>query len=219
MIRRCVATIIIASIGCAGANISQMPKFCQANVVGVGTVAVETDYLPRVLGCENNAASYEALKAQAVAARSYLYYRLLESGNIHDGTTDQVYRCDRPPTEEHRRAVAETARQALVYQGVQVAAFYVAGSLQLPPSCTAGTKDAYKTERFVTYNEGLSGEMVKQTSLGLIHTNNFANRGCMSQNGSNCLSDLGWDYESILQFYYGEDIQLTTMAGSCDDLR
>src|SRR5262245_46539904 len=59
---------------------------CSAEVTGSGTVDVETDYLPHVIACENGAASFEALRAQAIAARSYLYYKLETSGSIGDGT-------------------------------------------------------------------------------------------------------------------------------------
>ena len=40
--------------------------YCHATVLGRGVVEVEADYLPRVVTCENGAAGFEALMAQAV---------------------------------------------------------------------------------------------------------------------------------------------------------
>lgn len=184
-------------------------------VEGSGVVDVETDYLPNVINCENGAASFEALKAQAVAARSYLYYRLDRTGDIGDGTGDQVYTCNRTPTMAHFMAVEATSGQVLQYMGTQVAAFYVAGALQDGPSCTGGTTDPTNTERYVTYNQGKSGDGIDQTTLGLVNPSNLANRGCKSQNGADCLSDAGWTYDDIIRFYYGEDIELVAAEGPC----
>ena len=68
-----------------GARESALTAYCEALVTGVGVVSVEDDYLPRVVSCENGGAPLEALKAQAVAARSYLYYKLDRRGEIADG--------------------------------------------------------------------------------------------------------------------------------------
>lgn len=194
---------------------SLLTAYCEVPVIDIGPLEVETDYLPHVVTCENGNASFEALKAQAVAARSYLYYKLDTSGEIMDGTGDQVYSCGRSPSEDAYRAVQETSGQVVQYMGTQVAAFYVAGALQDPPSCEGGSDDPTSTEDYVTYNEGLSGDDIEQTSLGWINPGNHANRGCLSQNGSDCLSDDGWAYDAILRFYYGEDIELITAEGGC----
>jgi hypothetical protein len=192
-----------------------LDAYCTANVIGTGNVDVETDYIPNVINCENGAASLEALKAQAVAARSYLYYRLDRTGDIADGTNDQVYSCNRTPSAAAVAAAEATSGQVLQYQGTQVAAFYVAGSLQDPPECRGGMNDPTNTERFVTYNQGKSGDEIEQTTLGFVDPSNLANRGCKSQNGADCLSDDGWAYGDILRFYYGEDIELVTAEGAC----
>ncbi len=207
--------------GCVSENVGSevlaLDAFCQADVIGTGLVEVETDYLPRVVNCENGAADFEALKAQAVTARSYLYYRLELTGDIEDGQGDQVYSCGREPTADHIRAVTETSGQVLRYQATQVAAFYVAGSLQSGPSCTGGTDDPTDTEKWVTYNSGKEGDNIEQTMLGFVAPSNHANRGCLSQNGSDCLAERGDDYLSMLRFYYGEDIEVELAEGPCVD--
>lgn len=212
--------LVLALASCSrservGQRLSLLTAYCQATVVGIGEVDVETDYLPNVVNCENGNASFEALKAQAVAARSYLYYRLDRGGSIMDSTGDQVYSCGRSPSMLAFMAVEATSGQILTYRDTQVAAFYVAGAKQEPPACLGGTSDPTSTEPYVTYNQGKSGDDIEQTSLGWVDPGNHANRGCMSQNGSDCLSDDGWIYDDILRFYYGEDIVITQAEGAC----
>jgi hypothetical protein len=201
-----------------GTKQGPLTAYCTATVTGKGVKDVETDYLPRVIRCENGSAPLEALKAQAVAARSYLYYKLNTSGQVADGTSDQVYTCSAQPTAIHYQAVNETAGQVLRYSNTQVAAFYVAGSVPSnATSCVAkaGDNDYSNTEKYVTYNWGLSAGALHQTSLGWINAGNYANRGCKSQNGASCLAKAGWGYQDIVKFYYGMDIQLVTAQGSC----
>ncbi|MBK8013693.1 MAG: hypothetical protein IPK13_20375 [Deltaproteobacteria bacterium] len=200
-----------------GLHALPLDAFCAADVVGVGSVDVETEYLPRVVACENGEAPPEALRAQAVAARSYLYYTLLRDGVIRDGPDAQVYTCAKTPDERHLDAVRTTAGEVLAYQGVQVAAFYVAGAIPSTESCRPEIDDAdpFDTENFVTYNAGQTGTDVVQTTLGSVDPENLANRGCMSQNGAACLAAVGKDYKEILSFFYGRDIDLVTSFGPC----
>ena len=219
-----VASLVVAS-GCgaevdeteapAGESSAPLTAFCKVNVVGKGTKDVESDYLPHVVHCENGGAPYEALKAQAIAARTYLYYKLEHQGSITDGQGDQVYSCGSGPTAAQIQAVKDTAGTILRYKGTTIAAFFVAGAKQSPPSCKGGTSDATNTEKYVTYNEGLSGTSVHQTSLGWKSPTNYANRGCLSQWGSRCLDTAGRTSTGILKFYYGADIELVTAQGSC----
>jgi hypothetical protein len=214
-----VAVGAIGATGCLGLDTEirtlALEAYCEVPVSGVGTLDVENDYLPHVIACENGAADFEALKVQAVSARSYLYYKLDTSGQIGDGTGDQVYTCNNMPGPDHFDAVAETSGEVLQYMGTQVAAFYVAGALQEPPGCIGGGSDPTATERYVTYNEGRSGADITQTTLGFVSPGNFANRGCMSQNGSHCLAELGRESDEILRFYYGEDIERVVSEGPC----
>ena len=191
---------------------------CEANVIGRGQLDVERRYLPRVVACENASGGIEALKAQAVAARSYLYYRMESSGTIRDGTRDQVYSCARRPTRKHRRAVDATQGQILAYAGEVVAGFFVAGALSDAAPCIGDGADRFDTERFVTYNWDQVGEWVEQTLLGFRDPRNVANRGAMSQHGANCLAAEGWRYDEILRYYYGSDIDLV-QADGCEMTR
>lgn len=187
---------------------------CTASVDWSGSVNVESDYLPGVLACENPKGNLQSLKAQAIASRSYLYYHLDRSGSIGDGEGAQVYSCGKTPTDLHRQAVNETAGQVLRYRNTQVAAFYVQGAVPIAQTCRGGTEDANDTEKHVTYNQGLSGASVHQTSQGKQDPSNYANRGSMSQLGANCLGNYGTS-DQILRYYYGQDIEIVQAVGTC----
>jgi hypothetical protein len=188
---------------------------CTINVTGKGTKQMETDYLPHVITCENGGANLEALKAQAIAARSVAYYAIATNGSICDGQGCQVYSCGASPSAKAIQAVQATSGQYLSYGGMLTYGFYVAGSSNATaPSCkgSGGT-----TEKYVTYNEGKTGTSVTQTSLGYIGPPGYGqNRGCMSQWGARCLENQkSYGSTKILQFYYGADIKILTAPGSC----
>ena len=192
---------------------------CDVNVEGQGVIDMETDYLPHVVQCENGGANLEALKAQAVAARSVGYYNMETQGSICDSQGCQVYGCGVTPTATVYQAVQETSGQYLMYNATLTYGFYVAGDNGVsPPSCVGNPNVG--TESWVTYNEGQSGTNVTQTALGFIHNpgdNGYGqNRGCMSQWGARCLeNNNGYDYVDILRFYYGDDIEIVQAQGAC----
>src|SRR3954464_3068557 len=102
--------------------------YCSIPVNGVGTLSMEDDYLPHVVQCENGGAGPESLAAQAIAARTYAYYKLETSGSVSDGTGDQVYSCGGTPNQEQIDAVTRTKGQVLVYAGDVICSFFVAGA-------------------------------------------------------------------------------------------
>ncbi len=198
-----------------GTSSSALAANCEANVTGVGMVATETDYLPHVVHCENGGAPLESLKAQAVASRTYLAYKMATSGSINDGQGDQVYTCSSEPDANDIEAVNETSGIVMQYEGESIAAFFVAGADSTPPACMDDGADTTDTVQYVTYNQGLSGSSIHQTSLGFVDPTNYANRGCMSQLGSRCLANEGDSFDTILKFYYGADIQIVQSTGPC----
>ncbi|MCB9705644.1 MAG: hypothetical protein H6711_27510 [Myxococcales bacterium] len=198
--------------------------YCQINVNGV-LHDTETDYIPHVITCENGGANLEALKAQAIAARSVAYYAMAENGKICDGQGCQVYTCGAQPGAKAMQAAAETAGMYLSYNNtikgrVLTYAFYVAGDNDQTAGCK-GVDPAAGTEKFVTYNEGKTGTNVKETTLGFQFKdpNNYGygqNRGCMGQWSARCLeNNKGYDYKKILQYFYGADIEIQQAAGPC----
>jgi MYXO-CTERM domain-containing protein len=192
---------------------------CEILVEGKGVKDLENDYLPRVITCENGGANLEALKAQAIAARSVAYYSIAKHGSICDSQGCQVYTCAAQPSEKAYQAVQETSGLYLNYNGVLTYAFYVAGDNNTSPPACVGTPGV-GTENWVTYNQGKTGNEVKQTNLGWVFNPGEPgygqNRGCHSQWGARCLeNNNGYDYEQILRFYYGADINITQAQGPC----
>jgi MYXO-CTERM domain-containing protein len=193
--------------------------YCDITVEGTGSVPLETDYLPHVITCENGGANLEALKAQAIAARSVAYYYIANYGSVCDSQGCQVYSCGSEPSALAYQAVEETSGIYMNYNNVLTYAFFVAGDPDTSaPGCVGNVNVG--TEHWVTYNEGQSADGVTQTELGWVFEPNEAgygqNRGCMSQWGGRCLeNDNGYDYEGILRFYYGADIELTQAQGPC----
>ncbi|MBI3200889.1 MAG: hypothetical protein HYZ29_05030 [Myxococcales bacterium] len=201
--------------GRVGEGVTKLAKaYCAIKIQGIGTRDTESDYLPHVLACENHSAGLEALKAQAIAARSVAYYAMATTGSICNGQGCQVYSCGTQPEAIHYQAVAETAQQYLSHGTTLTYGFYVAGDSKVSgPSChdVGGA-----TTKYVTFNDGKSGTGVKQTKLGYVGPPGFGqNRGCMSQWGARCLEQAGRDAVGILQFYYGDDIGVVTAPGSC----
>jgi MYXO-CTERM domain-containing protein len=193
--------------------------FCDITVEGTGSVALETDYLPHVITCENGGANLEALKAQAIAARSVAYYYIVNYGSVCDSQGCQVYSCGSEPSAMAIQAVEETSGIYMNFNEVLTYAFYVAGDSDTsPPGCVGNVNVG--TEHWVTYNQGQSGDDVTQTELGWVFAANEPgygqNRGCMSQWGARCLENNNdYGYDDILRFYYGADIELTQAQGPC----
>ncbi|MFW5966141.1 MAG: N-acetylmuramoyl-L-alanine amidase [Persicimonas sp.] len=196
-----------------------LEAMCQVEVEGHGTLDLEEEYLAQVVQCENPHAPFEALKAQAIAARGYAkYFGEVEGGGraLAADTDDQMYACGDPPSEDVKRAVRETAGVVPTHNDKVIAPFYVAGAVDSDPNtCQGGVDDPTNTEHYVTYNQHKVGSQVTPSSLGWEESP--ANRGALSQNGSSCLAEKGWDHERILRYYYGDDVRATKLSGSCVD--
>ena len=179
-------------------------------------VAVETNYLPRVVQCENPGAPFEALKAQAVAARTYLTYRADRKTipTIEDGQSDQVYTCasnnnGKYVSADALRAVQETAGQIVMWNGKITAGFFVAGASRADVSCRS-KGDPTNTEKYVTYNAGLTDTAIHQSSIG--NKGDDHNRGCFAQRLANCLADATQiEYKTLLRYFYGSDVYIGTV--------
>ncbi len=225
-----IACCLLFPLRMASAQFAALPNI---NVTGSGLVPTEADYVPNVVHCENGNASFEALKAQAVAARTFAYYKMDLQGFINDGTGDQVYSCPSRGTAKpiHEQAALATEGEILwvrdnigTQHDVLIASFYVAGAIPDGPFdinspgiiVEAGDSDPTDTEKWVTYPyaEGLVGGFNQGTPLGWQSGNpanpNWPNRGAKSQNGADYLSDNSVSYLDILKYYYGADIQLRT---------
>jgi hypothetical protein len=201
--------------GNSSTDLSRVP---QSVVVNGRTYDVESEYIPRVVMCENGFAPSEALKAQAIASRTYLTYRTRgeSTPTITDGQSDQVFTCSSNKngtyvSPEVMAAVQATNGQVVTHADTVIAGFYVAGAGR-DSSCDR-TTDPTNTERFVTINVDKSGTAVTPTALG--SSTDVANRGAMGQNLANCLAQRsGYAASQLLAYFYGEDIVVRGDNGS-----
>ncbi|WP_027892759.1 SpoIID/LytB domain-containing protein [Calidithermus chliarophilus] len=115
------------------------------------------EYLRRVLPSEMPPNfPLEALKAQAVAARTYAYSRMTAppernywkslGADVDDSTNEQVYN-GQPPQPSTDQAVAETLGQVLTYRGALVQAFYFSTS----PGSTASIEEVWPDRERLAY--------------------------------------------------------------------
>jgi hypothetical protein len=166
-------------------------------------------YVARVTTGENGMAAPAALRAQAIAARTFVLRAMRDDSllgtykkPISNSTKFQVYA--QSPSARATLAASETAGMVCRYQGELILCNYVAGALW-----TAGGKpgaDPTATEKWVTYNEGKTGAAVKPSFLS--NTSRSDNRGCKSQNGADWLARHGYDHPAILRYFYGADLEV-----------
>jgi Mg-chelatase subunit ChlD len=186
-------------------KVKRMPtgrEDCTQTATGpVQLLDLEKEYLPIVVASENGAAGVplEALKAQAVASRSFAIYKMQYEPrsavfDVCDTTADQKYNPLKFVRPEVRRAVQETAGIVAKWNGEIVAGLFVKGD------------QASGTAPFVTVNEGKRGNDVTPASRPRGAPENPHNRGIMGQDKTNELAKQGWDYQRILRYFYGADV-------------
>lgn len=138
----------------------------------VNRVYIE-EYLPGVIGGEiGDNSPTEALKAQAVAARSYAVKSISASGNYDmlDTSSSQVYKGIRASDTNSAAAVRATAKQVLVKNSSVISGLY--------SSSNGGEKDTSRNRW--GGNPAWSGEAVATDIPDLIYSINYA-----VQNNSN----------------------------------
>ena len=170
------------------------------------------EYVARVVTNENGRADTEALKAQAIASRTYVLRAMRDDPSLGtpakplvNSESFQTYAA----VANSASAAATRATSGVVakYEGELVQANYVAGAI-LNEDGSIGD-DPTGTEKWVTYNDGATGTDVRPTPLSGRRNDN---RGCMSQNGANWLSKRGYSALQILRYYYGADLQVAGLG-------
>lgn len=166
------------------------------------------DYIARVVTNENGRADAEALKAQAIAARTYVLRAMRDNPSIGTASrpvvnSESFQTYASVPNAASAAATRATSGMVAMYDGDLVQANYVAGALRNADGSPGD--DPTNTERWVTYNDGLRGADVQPTPLSGRRKDN---RGAMSQNGADWLSRHGYGATQILRYYYGADLQI-----------
>jgi lysophospholipase L1-like esterase len=181
-------------------------------VAGFGELGLD-DYVGRVVTGEmGSSRQIQALKAQAIAARTFVQRALRDDPQL--GTVAKPV----PNSESFQvaapiasplaaRAAAETHGGVALYRGRLILANYVAGAPWAPGTWKGIESPKYPTERHVTYNAGRRGTAVLPTHQ--VDPRHRDNRGGMSQNGADALAARGWTWPPILRFFYGSDLDFT----------
>jgi hypothetical protein len=181
-------------------------------VVGLGELALD-DYVARVVTGElGNSRQLEALKAQAIAARTYVQRALHDAPSL--GTAANPVRNGQDFQVAAARAMALPSRAAeetrggvAFYRGRLILANYVAGAPWAPGAWKGIESPEHATEKYVTYNAGRVGASVVPTRQA--DPRRSDNRGTLSQNGADALATRGWKWPRILRYFYGEDLEFT----------
>ncbi len=156
-----VAWVVVSAViaGCASSHstyeavgetsqplaLSAITPLTTVYVANAGALDVEAQYLPQVVCCENGAAPKGALEAQAVMARTYMYFRNGSDGlgtqaKPFQGTqADQAYHCTTSLSQACKDAVAATHDLVMAYTNdkgtlIANASFFVDGPR---PACLA----------------------------------------------------------------------------------
>lgn len=176
-----------------------------------GSTTLES-YVAGVVTAENGAAAQAALRAQAVAARTFVLCQMRDNPNlgtykkpIKNDQSFQVY--SHSPSPRAILATAETAGIVCRYKGELILCNYVAGAIWTKAGKPG--EDPTHTEKWVTYNQGKTGSAVKPSPISF--TGRTDNRGCKSQNGADWLARHGYDYQAILRYFYGADLEIAPL--------
>lgn len=180
-----------------------------------GWLALESEYLPRVVTRENGAAAPEALKALAIAARTYVLRAMLDDPRLGTPTrpipNSEHFQTYAPaPTAQCLDETTATSGVVALYEHRLILANHVAGAIWMPSGLPGD--DPTNTERWITYNKDKSGALVTPTALA--STSRIENRGCMSHHGADWLARHGYPCGDILRYFYGADLELVDVRGS-----
>lgn len=172
------------------------------NINGKLTVINDIDlesYLRGVLPVEMSPSwEYEALKAQAIAARSFALANLGKQAkygyDLKDTTVDQAYGGASVETDKTNRAIDDTLGLVLTYDMKIISAYYFSSAGGMTSNSVWGTHLPY-LRSVPSFDDG-----VKKNGHGV----------GMSQHGANNLAKQGYNAYQILQYFY-QDIKFAKL--------
>ncbi len=167
---------------------------------GEQAVLALEEYLTGVVPSEiNDSSPMEALKAQAIAARTFALNRVRAGGKLDDTANCQAFRCERMGSPNSLQAIRETAGVVLMYDGTLVRAFYSSSN----GGVTKRSGDVWSTHfpYYVTKDDPWDTEARNQKPTAKV-----SHGVGMSQIGAIYAAQQGYSYAEILAFYYQETI-------------
>ena len=160
------------------------------------------DYLRGVVPSEiNDSSPTEALKAQAIAARTYAMNRVRAGSGVDDTANCQAFRCERMDSPNSLRAIQETAGIVLMYAGKLVQAYYSSSN----GGTTRRSGDVWQRHFPYYVNRADAWDEAARKERPSIKASHGVG---MSQAGAVYAARQGYSHTEILAFYYAE----TTLA-------
>lgn len=175
-----------------------MVKNVNGKLIVINDVDLE-NYLKGVVPSEMPASwEYEALKAQAIAARSFALANLGKQAkngyDLKDNTEDQAYGGASAETNKTNKAVDETHGLVLTYDMKIISAYYSASAGGMTSASVWGGYAPY------LHSVPSFDENVKKNGHGV----------GMSQHGANNLAKQGYNAYQILEYFY-QDIKFAKL--------
>ena len=175
-----------------------MVKNVNGKLIVINDVDLE-NYLKGVVPSEMPASwEYEALKAQAIAARSFALANLGKQAkngyDLKDNTEDQAYGGASAETNKTNKAVDETHGLVLTYDMKIISAYYSASAGGMTSASVWGGYAPY------LHSVPSFDENVKKNGHGV----------GMSQHGANNLAQQGYNAYQILEYFY-QDIKFAKL--------
>lgn len=167
-----------------------MVKVVNGNLTVINDIDLE-DYLKGVVPSEMPPSwEFEALKAQAIAARSFALANLGKQAkhgyDLKDNTEDQAYNGASVETNKTNKAVEETYGLVLTYDMKIISAYYSASAGGMTNTSAWGGNVPY------LHSVPSFDDNVKKNGHGV----------GMSQHGANNLAKQGYNAYQILQYFY-----------------
>lgn len=186
-------------------TVSSSGEYCPNGITVTGAFAGTyslDEYVERVVTAENGGANEEALKALAVAARTYAVNRTDNCTKTIPNSTAAQVMADKP-TERVSNALQSVRGSVMLYNGNYFSAEYSS----FLGTCSGDTCSS-------TFVKVPSNEKATFTMPKKYLTLNAGHERGLSQNGSNYMASQGKTYQEILEFFYADGIQITGASAS-----
>ena len=182
---------------------SSSKNYCPNGITVTGNYAGTYDldeYTERVVTAENGGANTEALKALAVAVRTYAINRTDNcKKSIPNSTVAQVMA--EKASDKVTKALSSVQGSVMLYNGKVFSAEYSSFWGSCSGNTCTGKFKKVPSSKWDTY-----------TMPSSYYTLTGHERG-LSQNGSNYMAAQGKKYDEILKFFYADDVEITGATG------
>ena len=156
------------------------------------------EYLCGVVPSEiSDSSPMEALKAQAIAARTFALSRIRSGAKMDDTANCQAFRSERMESPNSRKAIEETDGVVLMYNGQLVRAFFSSSN----GGVTKRSGDVWSTQFPYYVSKADEWDEAARKANPSIRASHGVG---MSQVGAVYAARQGYSHTEILAFYYAE---------------